>query len=70
MIRKARESQKVDSEIGGKLLKLFFDPAFSVIEILPGSFIESHEITTEDRFSDEMHGSNLQPKMAVPLQLP
>ena len=44
VIRKTRESQKVDTEILGKLLELVFDPAFSMIEVLPGSFIEGGNI--------------------------
>ena len=52
-------SQKVNSEIGCELLELFFDPAFSVIEILAGTFIESHEVARADRFFDEMYVNNL-----------
>ena len=44
VIRKTRESQKVDTEILGKLLELAFDPAFSMIEVLTGSFIEGGNI--------------------------
>ena len=59
VIRHTREGQKVDSEIGCKVLEFFFEPAFSVIEILAGTLIETHEVTRADRFSDEMYGSDL-----------
>ena len=59
VIRKTRKGQKVNSEIGCELLELFFDPAFSVIEILAGTFIESHEVARADGFSDEVYGNNL-----------
>jgi len=54
VIRKTRESQKVYSEIGYKLLEFLFEPAFSVIEILAGTLIDPHEIARADGFSDEV----------------
>ena len=59
MSRHAGEGQKIDAEIGRKVLKLVLEPAFSVIEILAGTFIESHELARSDRFSEEMYGNNL-----------
>ena len=59
VIRHAREGQKVDSEIGCKVLEFFFEPAFSVIEILAGMLIDPHEVARADRFSDEVYGNDL-----------
>jgi len=53
------EGQKVDSEIGCKVLEPFFEPTFSVIEILARTLIETHEESRADRFSDEMYGNDL-----------
>ena len=58
VIRHTRKSQKVDSEIGCKELELFFEPAFSVIEILARKFIDTHEVAGADRFSYEMYGND------------
>ena len=56
VIRKTRKGQKVNSEIGCELLELFFDPAFSVIEILAETFIESHEVGRANiRVEQELH---------------
>ena len=41
VIRNTRKIQKVNSEIGCKELELFFEPAFSVIEILAGTLIDT-----------------------------
>jgi len=59
VIRHTREGQKVYSEIGCKVLELSFEPAFSVIEILAGTLIETHEVARADRFSDEVYGNEL-----------
>jgi len=53
VIRHTREGQKVDSEIGCKLLEFFFEPAFSVIEVLAGTLIDPHEVAGADRFQHE-----------------
>ena len=42
VIRHTGEGQKIDSKIGCKDLELFFDPAFSVIEILAKTLIDPH----------------------------
>jgi len=59
VIRHTREGQKVDSEIGCKVLEFFFEPAFSVIEILARTLIDPHEVARADRFSDELYGNDL-----------
>jgi len=53
VIRHTREGQKVYSEIGCKVLEFFFEPAFSVIEILAGTLIETYEVARADRFQHE-----------------
>ena len=53
------ECQEIDSEIGCTGLKLFFDQAFSVIEILAIKLIQSHELARADRFSDKVRDSDL-----------
>ena len=59
VIRHTREGQKVYSEIGCEVLEFFFEPAFSVIEILAGTLNDPHEIARADRFSDEVYGNDL-----------
>ena len=59
VIRHTREGQKVDSEIGCKVLEFFFEPAFSVIEILAVTLIDHHEVARADGFSDKVYGNDL-----------
>jgi hypothetical protein len=59
VIRHTVDGQKVYSEIGCKVLEFFFEPAFSVIEILAGTLIDPHEVARADRFSDEVDGNDL-----------
>ena len=58
VIRHTGEGQKIDSEIGCKVLEFVFDPAFSVIEILARTLIDPHEVARADRFSDEVYGND------------
>jgi hypothetical protein len=42
-----------------RVLEFFFEPAFSVIEILAGTLIDPHEVASAYRLSDEVYGNDL-----------
>lgn len=58
VIRHTAEYCKIDSEIGCKVMQLFFEPAFAVIEIFAGTLIDPQQVGKADGFSDELYGNN------------